>query len=230
MSWAFPTATAQALTAWNMVYFHTHTHGLHHRRRWIDCPWHRWVSQWVNHPILDKQMSNNVTVHLTSTMIHWQTFTMNGFKWEMVVCQIPAEVDVDRCNDCDVLANQSRRSKLSRLHRWSVNSYRGLPKKPCIMWWYMGATWQIWLNNPCSAAKWAVAIITVAACYYHYHLYIIYRNPIQTLVTEYCSLTSLSFYCVRQHLGSYDWFGEQGHRRSANKMHCHKWPHLHISF
>ena len=57
---------------------------------------------------------------------------MNGFKWEMVVCQIPlslpAEVDVDsdRHKDCDVPANQSRRSKLSRLHRLSVNSYSGL--------------------------------------------------------------------------------------------------------
>jgi len=38
------------------------------------------------------------TICLTSTMVHWQTFTMNGFKWEMVVCQIPlslpAEVEV----------------------------------------------------------------------------------------------------------------------------------------
>jgi len=46
---------------------------------------------------------------------------MNGFKWEMVVCQIPlslpAEVDVDRHKDCNVSANQSRRSKLSRLHK-----------------------------------------------------------------------------------------------------------------
>jgi len=46
---------------------------------------------------------------------------MNGFKWEMVMCQIqfslPAEVDVDRHKDCDMSANQSRRSKLNRLHR-----------------------------------------------------------------------------------------------------------------
>ena len=46
---------------------------------------------------------------------------MNGFKWEMVVCQIPlsipVEVDADRHKDCDVSANQSRHSKLSRLHK-----------------------------------------------------------------------------------------------------------------
>jgi len=30
------------------------------------------------------------TICLPSTpMVHWQTFTVNGFKWEMVVCQIP---------------------------------------------------------------------------------------------------------------------------------------------
>jgi len=43
--------------------------------------------------------SNNVTVCLTSMMVHWQVFTMNCFKWEMVVCQIPlslpAEVDAN---------------------------------------------------------------------------------------------------------------------------------------
>jgi len=42
------------------------------------------------------------TICLTSTMVHSQTFTMSGFKWEMVVCQIPlslpAEVDADRHN------------------------------------------------------------------------------------------------------------------------------------
>jgi len=69
-----------------------------------------------------------LTICLTSTKVHWQIFTMNGFKWEMVVCQIPlslsAEVDVNRPKDCDVSANQSRCSKLSTLHRWSVNSYR----------------------------------------------------------------------------------------------------------
>jgi len=36
---------------------------------------------------------------------------MNRFKWETVVCQIPlslpAEVDVDRHKDCDMLANQA---------------------------------------------------------------------------------------------------------------------------
>jgi len=61
------------------------------------------------------------TICFTSTMVHWQTFTMNGFKWKMVVCQIPislpAEVDVDRHKDCDMSANQSRCSKLSRLHK-----------------------------------------------------------------------------------------------------------------
>jgi len=39
---------------------------------------------------------------------------MNGFKWEVVVYQIPlslpAEVDVDRHKDCDVWTNKSRRS------------------------------------------------------------------------------------------------------------------------
>jgi len=48
----------------------------------------------------------------------------------MVVYQIPlslpAEVDVNRHKDCDVSANQSRQSKLSRLHRCSINSYSGL--------------------------------------------------------------------------------------------------------
>jgi len=41
---------------------------------------------------------------------------MNGFKWEMVVCQIPlsppAEVNVDGHKDCDVLANQSTHTQL----------------------------------------------------------------------------------------------------------------------
>jgi len=61
------------------------------------------------------------TIRLTSTMVHLQTFTMNGFKWEMIVCQIPlslpADVDVDRHKDCGMSANQSRRSKLSRLQK-----------------------------------------------------------------------------------------------------------------
>jgi len=30
-------------------------------------------------------------------MVHWQTFTMNGFKREMVVCQIPLSLPADQC-------------------------------------------------------------------------------------------------------------------------------------
>jgi len=110
---------------------HTHTHGLHHRDDVgsIALVISEWVGEWTVRFWMSSY-SNNVTVHLTSTMIHWHTFTMNCFKWEMVVCQIPlslpAEVDADRHKDCDVLANQSRCSKLSRLHRWSVHSYSGL--------------------------------------------------------------------------------------------------------
>jgi len=41
---------------------------------------------------------------------------MNEFQLVMVVCQIPlslpAEVDVDRHKDCDMFANQSRRSNI----------------------------------------------------------------------------------------------------------------------
>jgi len=60
-----------------------------------------------------------------------------GFKWEMFVCQIPLSlptgVDADRHKDCDVLANQSRHSKLSRLHRWSVNYH--LYQYPLTLYW-----------------------------------------------------------------------------------------------
>jgi len=88
-----------------------------------------WVSEWTVRFSMSRY-SNDVTVCLTSTMVHWQTFTVNCFKWEMVMCQIPlslpAEVDANMHKDCNMSANQSRCSKLSRLHRWSVHSYSGM--------------------------------------------------------------------------------------------------------
>ena len=33
------------------------------------------------------------------------------------------------------------------------------PKESCIIWVHMGATWQIWLNDPCSAAMRTIATI-----------------------------------------------------------------------
>jgi len=75
-------------------------------RTMITCPGAK-VAQWLCLLLTDCMVS----ICLTSTIVHWQTFTMNRFKWETVVCQIPlslpAEVDVDRHKDCDMLANQA---------------------------------------------------------------------------------------------------------------------------
>ena len=87
------------------------------------CTVRLWKSRPSNNYHMARRLGAQWTIRLTSTMVHWQTFTRNGFKWEMVMCQIPlslpAEVDADKHKDCDcdMLANQSRRSKLSRLHR-----------------------------------------------------------------------------------------------------------------
>ena len=78
------------------------------------------------------------TIHLTSTMVHWQTFTMNGFKWEMAVYQIPvslslpAEVDLNRQKDCDMSANQSRRSTASWVDFTNNQSTLTVPCSSCV--------------------------------------------------------------------------------------------------
>ena len=98
----------------------THTHRLCHRRWQINHPCHQWVSWWVNSLILEEQIFKQCQCpsHIkdgTLTNLH------NEQMWKMVACQIPlslpAEVDVDKHKNCDVSANQSRCSKLSRLHR-----------------------------------------------------------------------------------------------------------------
>jgi len=47
------------------------------------------------------------------------------------------------------------------------------PKEPCIKLGYMGATWQIQLNDPCSAVMQAVAAISVTACSYFFYCQLI---------------------------------------------------------
>jgi len=67
---------------------HTHTHMQTH----TDCAIGddgstvhvigEWVGEWTVRFRMSRY-SNNVTVHVTSTMVHWQTFTMNCLsgKW-----------------------------------------------------------------------------------------------------------------------------------------------------
>jgi len=79
------------------------------RHTHMNCAWtvpSKMTDQWKTWPGVEVAQW---TIRLTSTMVHWQTFTMNEFKWEMVECQIPlslpAEVNFNRHKDCKTSAN-----------------------------------------------------------------------------------------------------------------------------
>jgi len=71
---------------------------------------------------------SSVAAGLLSSSSHLQyngTLT-NHHNERIKVRNGPAKVGVDRHNDCDVPANQSRRSKLGGFHGQSLHSYSGL--------------------------------------------------------------------------------------------------------